>query len=81
MRNAGLIDLSKVFYVRFRFTWLTHIFGGFVFGMEKKTLAFALSSLVAGGILAFVFRDREFRRSADHILGGMAFGRAVVAGS
>ena len=154
---AGLIDLSKSFYLRPGFTWLSHIFGGFLFGigmtlssgcasrtlvrigggnmksvvvlmvlgiasymtlkglfgvwrvnyldsvaidfaalgaqtqdlptllsvlfgMERKTLAFALSSVVAGGILVFVFRDPEFRRSADHILGGMAFGLAVVAG-
>lgn len=154
---AGLIDLSKSFYVRPGFTWLSYIFGGFLFGigmtlasgcatrtlvrigggnmksvvvfmvlgiasymtlkglfavwrvnyldsvaidfaahgaqmqdlptllsvlfgMEKKTLALVLSSLVSGGILVFVFRDSEFRSSADHILGGMAFGLAVVAG-
>jgi uncharacterized membrane protein YedE/YeeE len=154
---AGLIDLSKSFYVRPGFTWLSHTLGGFLFGigmtlssgcgsrtlvrigggnvksvvvlmvlgiasymtmkglfgvwrvnyldsvaidfaahgapmqdlptllavlfgMEKTSLALVLSSIAGGGILLFVFWDREFRKSADHVLGGTAWGLAVVAG-
>lgn len=33
LQLAGLIDLSKSFYVRPNFTWLSYILGGFVFGV------------------------------------------------
>jgi hypothetical protein len=35
---------------------------------------------VAGAFLAFVFKDKEFRSSFDHILGGTVVGLVVVGG-
>ncbi len=58
---------------------LPTLLGG-IAGVERKTLQIAIAALFAGGILVFVFADREFRRSFDHVLGGSAFGLAVVAG-
>ncbi|HEX7560240.1 MAG TPA: YeeE/YedE family protein, partial [Usitatibacter sp.] len=36
--------------------------------------------VVAGALLAFVFKDREFRGSFDHVLGGVVVGLVVVGG-
>jgi hypothetical protein len=36
--------------------------------------------VVAGALLVFVFKDREFRTSFDHILGGTVVGLVVVGG-
>lgn len=157
LQLAGLIDLSKSFYVRPQFTWLSFILGGFLFGVGmtlgsgcgSKTLVrvgggslksvvvfsfFAIAAYmtlkglfaiwrtswldpvavdlaahglpgqdlprlvaawtgagarvvegivaltVAGALLAFVFKDREFRGSADHILGGVVVGLTIVGG-
>ena len=157
LQLAGLIDLSKSFYVRPNFTWLSYILGGFLFGVGmtlgsgcgSKTLvrlgAGSLKSLivfvflgiaaymtlkglfaiwrinwldpvaadlaarnvprqdlptllaaltganlriaeaavagaVAGALLVFVFKDRDFRGSFDHILGGTVVGLVVVGG-
>ena len=157
LQLAGLIDLSKSFYVRPNVTWLSYVLGGFLFGVGmtlgsgcgSKTLvrlgAGSLKSLVvfiflgiaaymtlkglfaiwrtnwidpvatdltrsniprqdlptlisswtggniatvellvalavAGALLAFVFKDREFRSSFDHILGGTVVGLVVVGG-
>ena len=35
---------------------------------------------VAGALLVFVFRDREFRTSFDHVLGGTVVGLTIVGG-
>jgi uncharacterized membrane protein YedE/YeeE len=35
---------------------------------------------VAGALLAFVFKDRDFRASFDHILGGTVVGLVIVGG-
>ncbi len=157
LQLAGFIDLSKSFYVRPNFTWLSYILGGFLFGVGmtlgsgcgSKTLvrlgAGSLKSLVvffflgiaaymtlkglfgiwraswidpvaldlsarhvprqdlptlisvvsganlrtveaivafaiSAGLLAFVFKDREFRTSFDHILGGTVVGLVIVGG-
>jgi uncharacterized membrane protein YedE/YeeE len=157
LQFAGLIDLSKSFYVRPNVTWLSYILGGFLFGVGmtlgsgcgSKTLvrlgggnlkslivfmflgiaaymtlkglfaiwrtAFidpvatdltrfdiarqdlptmitawtggALRTVqavvalgVAAALLAFVFKDREFRSSFDHIFGGVVVGLVVVGG-
>ena len=40
----------------------------------------AVAALVALALLAFVFKDREFRTSFDHILGGTVVGLVIVAG-
>jgi uncharacterized membrane protein YedE/YeeE len=152
LQLAGLIDLSKSFYVRANVTWLSYILGGFLFGVGmtlgsgcgSKTLvrlgAGSLKSLVvfivlgisaymtlkglfaiwrtrwidpiatdlaarnvprqdlptliaslatveivvalavAGALLVFVFKDREFRSSFDHVLGGTVVGLVIVGG-
>ena len=157
LQLAGLIDITKSFYVRPNFTWLSYLLGGFLFGVGmtlgsgcgSKTLVRlgggSLKSLVvciclgiaaymtlkglfavwrtrwldpvatdlaahgvarqdlptmiaawsganlatvetlvavglAGALLAFVFKDREFRGSFDHVLGGVVVGLVIVAG-
>jgi uncharacterized membrane protein YedE/YeeE len=47
-------------------------------GLGSVELVVAL--VVAGALLAFVFKDREFRGSFDHILGGTVVGLVVVGG-
>ena len=49
-------------------------------GMGAKAAKLAVSSLVAAALLAFVFKDREFRTSADHVLGGAVIGLVIVGG-
>lgn len=157
LQLAGLIDLTKSFYTRPNFTWLSYILGGFLFGVGmtlgsgcgSKTLVrvgggslksvvvfiffgiaaymtlkglfaiwrtswidpvaidlaargvpqqdlptlfsaatglaagplrIAVPLIVAAGLLAFVFKDREFRTSFDHILGGVVIGLTIVGG-
>ena len=157
LQLAGLIDLSKSFYVRPNVTWLSYILGGFLFGIgmtlgsgcgsktlvrlgggslksavvfvffgiaaymtlkglfaiwrtawidpvaidlaargiarqDLPTMIAALSGAavrpveavvalaVAGALLAFVFKDREFRGSLDHVLGGVVVGLTIVGG-
>jgi uncharacterized membrane protein YedE/YeeE len=157
LQLAGLIDLTKSFYVRPNLTWLSYILGGFLFGVGmtlgsgcgSKTLVrlgggslksvvvfvffgiaaymtlkglFAIwrSSFIdpvaidlaargaprsdlptliaslsgwnlravelavalglAAGLLAFVFKDRDFRTSFDHVLGGAVVGLTIVGG-
>ena len=157
LQLAGLIDLSKSFYTRPNFTWLSYILGGFLFGVgmtlgsgcgsktlvrlgggslksvvvfvffgiaaymtlkglfaiwrttlldpvaidlgrhgiarqDLPTLLAALTGgsvralelgvalAIAGALLVFVFKDREFRASFDHILGGTVIGLTIVGG-
>ena len=157
LQLAGLIDITKSFYVRPNFTWLSYVLGGFLFGVGmtlgsgcgSKTLVRvgggSLKSLVvciflgiaaymtlkglfaiwrtrwidpvaadlaahnlprqdlptlisawtgaslapielatalgvAGALLAFVFKDRDFRGSFDHVLGGTVVGLVIVGG-
>ena len=157
LQLGGLIDLTKSFYVRPNFTWLSYILGGLLFGigmtlgsgcgsktlvrlgggslksavvfvffgiaaymtlkglfaiwriraidpvavdlaargMPRQDLPTVLASLtgaslagmelavalaVAGALLVFVFKDREFRGSFDHILGGAVVGLTIVGG-
>ena len=157
LQIAGLIDLTRSFYVRPNVTWLSYGLGGFLFGVGmtlgsgcgSKTLVrlgagslkslvvficlgiaaymtlkglfgvwrtrwidpvatdFAAHSLarqdlptvlaawtgasvislewilalaVAGALLVFVFMDREFRGSFDHVLGGTVVGLVIVGG-
>jgi uncharacterized membrane protein YedE/YeeE len=154
---AGLIDLTKSFYVRPNVTWLSYVLGGFLFGIGmtlgsgcgSKTLVRlgggSLKSLVvftflgiaaymslkglfaiwrtrfidpvatdlsasnvprqdlptiisawtgaslpavelfvalafAAALLIFVFKDRDFRTSFDHVLGGSVVGLVIVGG-
>jgi uncharacterized membrane protein YedE/YeeE len=48
-----------------------------VLGVSKKTLLIALGAGIAAGLLAFVFKAREFR-TFDNILGGAVVGLVVV---
>jgi uncharacterized membrane protein YedE/YeeE len=49
-------------------------------GIGKKTLQLLLMLLIAGGMLAFIFADNDFRESREKILGGIIIGLVVVAG-
>ena len=157
LQLAGLIDLTKSFYVRPNVTWLSYVLGGFLFGVGmtlgsgcgSKTLVrlgggslkslvvfiflgiagymtlkglfaiwrtrwidpvatdlaahnvprqdlptliatwtgaslpaveLAVALIVAGALLVFVFKDREFRTSFDHVLGGAVVGLVIVGG-
>jgi uncharacterized membrane protein YedE/YeeE len=50
------------------------------FGIERKAAHIAVAGLAAAALLAFVFKDRDFRTDFDHVLGGLVIGAAVVAG-
>jgi uncharacterized protein len=150
---AGLVDFSKSIYTGANLTWLSHLVGGFLFGvgmtlgsgcgsktlirvgagnlkslvvyvflgiaaymtlkgilgafrvgvLEKVTVTLSsgqdlpsllstisplsknqsmtlLALLVAGALLAFVYKSREFRSSFDYTLGGVVTGLVVVGG-
>ena len=49
-------------------------------GGRPQAVEAVVALAVAGGLLAFVFKDREFRTSFDHILGGVVVGLVIVAG-
>jgi uncharacterized membrane protein YedE/YeeE len=157
LQLAGLIDITKSFYVRPNVTWASYVLGGFLFGVGmtlgsgcgSKTLVrigggslkslvvftflgiaaymtlkglFAIwrtrwidpiatdltashlprqdlptlvsawtgaslpvvelivALVVATGLLVFVFKDRDFRTSFDHVLGGTVVGLVIVGG-
>ena len=51
-----------------------------MFGMTpSRTLNLTVSALVALGLLAWLFKSRDFRASFDNVLGGTVVGLAVVA--
>jgi uncharacterized membrane protein YedE/YeeE len=50
------------------------------YGLDPAPARWAVTTLIAGGILAFVFADRTFRRHRDGLLGGIIVGAAIVAG-
>ena len=49
------------------------------FGVDKKTALAVLAFVFGGGLLAFVFRSKDFR-TFDNILGGLVVGLVVVGG-
>jgi uncharacterized membrane protein YedE/YeeE len=49
-------------------------------GAGLRTFQVIASLGVAGALLAFVFSDREFRGSFDHVLGGTVVGLTIVGG-
>ncbi len=49
-------------------------------GLDRRTAYGAVAAVVAVALAAFAFKDREFRGSFDHVLGGVVIGAAVVAG-
>ena len=157
LQLAGLIDITKSFYVRPNVTWVSYVLGGFLFGVGmtlgsgcgSKTLVrlgggslkslvvftflgiaaymtlkglfaiwrtrwidpiatdltashvprqdlptlisawtgaslpameIAVALTVALALLIFVFKDRDFRTSFDHVLGGTVVGLVIVGG-
>jgi uncharacterized membrane protein YedE/YeeE len=50
------------------------------FGVERRVAHIAVAAVVVAALLAFVFKDRDFRTDFDHVLGGAVIGAAVVAG-
>ena len=50
------------------------------FGADKRTMLMLASATVAGLLLLFVFKDREFRGNFDGILGGVTVGMVVIGG-
>jgi uncharacterized membrane protein YedE/YeeE len=154
---AGLIDLTKSFYVRPNVTWLSYVLGGLLFGvgmtlgsgcgsktlvrlgggslksvvvfaffgiaaymtlkglfaiwrtswidpvaidlgargiarqdlptlaaaatgLAPRMLELAIALVVAAALAVFVFKDRDFRTSFDHVLGGTVVGLTIVGG-
>lgn len=142
---AGLIDFSKSIYTGANLTWLSHLVGGFLFGvgmtlgsgcgsktlirvgagnlkslivyvflaiaaymtlrgilgafrvgvLEKVTVTLSSGQdlpsllginravpalLIAAGLLAFVYKSREFRADFNYTLGGVVTGLVVVGG-
>jgi len=49
-------------------------------GANVRTVEIVVAALVAGAMLIFVFKDRDFRGSFDQVLGGVVVGLTVVAG-
>lgn len=49
------------------------------FGLERTAALAVAATVVAGALLVFVFRSREFR-NFDNVLGGVVVGLAVVGG-
>jgi uncharacterized protein len=49
------------------------------FGVDKKAALAVLALVTGGGLLAFVFRSKDFR-TFDNVLGGVVVGLVVVGG-
>lgn len=49
-------------------------------GFSASTLRLAIPALFSAVLLAFVFKDREFRARGDYVIGGVVVGLLVVAG-
>ena len=88
---AAYMTLKGLFAI-WRTTWLDPVavdlarrsdlptlVGGWT-GMGAANAAMLAAGVVAGALLVFVFKDREFRGSFDHILGGTVVGLVIVGG-
>jgi len=49
-------------------------------GASLPLVELAVAIAIAGALLAFVFKDRDFRASFDHVLGGTVVGLVIVGG-
>ena len=49
-------------------------------GLSARGVEIAVAAIVAIALLAFVFADRGFRSTPDHVLGGIVVGLVVVGG-
>lgn len=87
MTLKGLFGMARVNWIEpFAFDFsaaggqdLPRIAHGF-FGMSKLMLQMVIAGVIALALLFFVFKDRDFRRDRDLILGGVTIGALVVAG-
>lgn len=59
---------------------LAAVIGGFLGVQNTAKLHLILGGLVAVGLLFYVFKSADFRRSFDNILGGLVVGAAVIGG-
>ena len=50
------------------------------FGIGRNGAYIGVAVVAVVALAAFVFKDREFRTSFDHVLGGVVIGLAIVAG-
>lgn len=53
---------------------------GKITSLSAKVALLASTSVVAAGLLIFVFSDKRFRRNLSHVLGAVVLGLLVVAG-
>jgi uncharacterized membrane protein YedE/YeeE len=51
-----------------------------VAGVERKAAYAGVAAVVAIALALFAFKDRDFRRDFDHVLGGVVLGALIVAG-
>src|SRR5688572_27602535 len=49
-------------------------------GLPPRGLHMGIAIAVAVALIAFVFKDRDFRTSFDHVLGGVVVGLTIVGG-
>src|SRR5262245_47388145 len=49
-------------------------------GCAPRAVELGVAAAIAGALLVFVFKDREFRTSFDHVLGGTVVGLTIVGG-
>jgi uncharacterized membrane protein YedE/YeeE len=49
-------------------------------GATLASAQWTIAIVIAGALLVFVFMDRDFRTSFDHVLGGAVVGLVIVAG-
>jgi uncharacterized membrane protein YedE/YeeE len=54
--------------------------GAALTGLAPRSLEIARALAVAAALLVFVFKDRDFRGSFDHVLGGTVVGLTIVGG-
>jgi hypothetical protein len=49
-------------------------------GIDRKAALLGTAGALTVALLAFIFKDREFRANADHVLGGLVIGAVIVGG-
>jgi uncharacterized protein len=89
MTIKGLFGQWRVTYLdRFSIDLTAHGIGGQdlptllakATGVAAKTWLAILATIIAGGLLAFVFKDKRFRGNANQVIAGLVIGLAVTAG-
>jgi hypothetical protein len=49
-------------------------------GIAVTTARWVVSTIVAAALLVFIFKDRDFRDTAEYIVGGLVVGAVIVSG-